>query len=43
MNNLKIPVGVAVSLLFFHESANLYTLLAGALLIGVALLPVRKS
>ncbi len=43
MNNLKIPLGVAVSLFIFREPANLWTLLVGALLIGVALLPVRKS
>lgn len=43
MNNLKIPLGVAVSLFIFRELANFWTLLVGALLIGVALLPVRKS
>ena len=43
MNNLKIPLGVAVSLLIFRETAGLATLLAGALLIAVALFPVRKS
>ena len=43
MNNLKIPLGVAVSLMVFREPANLWTLLVGALLIGVALLPIRKS
>ena len=43
MNNLKIPLGVAVSLLFFPETAGLSTLLAGALLMAVALLPVRKD
>ena len=43
MNNLKIPLAVAVSLFVFREPANLYTFLAGALLIGVALLPVRKD
>ena len=43
MNNLKIPLAVAVSLLVFHEKANLYTLLIGALLIGAALLPVRRK
>lgn len=42
MNNLKIPLGVAVSLLIFRETAGLYTLLAGSLLIAAALLPVRK-
>ena len=43
MNNLKIPLGVAVSLFIFREPANGWTLLVGALLIGAALLPVRKS
>ena len=43
MNNLKIPLGVAVSLFIFREPANAWTLLIGALLIGAALLPVRKS
>ena len=42
MNNLKIPLGVAASLLVFRETAGLATLFAGALLIVVALLPVRK-
>lgn len=42
MNNLKIPLGVAVSLFIFREPANAWTLLIGALLIGAALLPVRK-
>ena len=43
MNNLKIPLAVAVSLLIFREKANLYTLMIGALLIGAALLPVRRK
>ena len=43
MNNLKIPLAVAVSLFVFREPANLYTFFAGALLVGVALLPVRKD
>lgn len=43
LNNLKIPLGVAVSLFVFREPANAWTLLAGALLIGAALLPVRKT
>ena len=42
MNNLKIPLGVAVSLLLFRETSGLPTLLAGSLLIAVALLPVRN-
>lgn len=44
MNNLKIPLGVAVSLLVFGEHVNLPGLLAGGLLVGAALIPVlRKS
>ena len=43
MNNVKIPVAVAVSLFVFREPANFHTLLAGSLLIAVALLPVRKA
>lgn len=43
MNNVKIPLAVAVSLLVFRETAGLPSLLAGALLIGIALLPVRKE
>ena len=42
MNNLKIPLAVAVSLFVFREPTNFWTLLVGALLIGAALLPVRK-
>ena len=41
MNNLKIPLGVAVSLLVFRETAGWPTLLAGSLLLAVAFLPVR--
>ena len=43
MNNLKIPLAVAASLFVFREPANLFTLLIGALLIGAALLPVRRK
>jgi drug/metabolite transporter (DMT)-like permease len=43
MNNLKIPLAVLVSLLIFRETAGWPTLLAGTLLILVALLPVRPS
>ena len=43
MNNLKIPVGVAVSLWIFGEPANLFTLLVGSLLIAAALLPLRNN
>lgn len=41
MNNLKIPLGVAVSLLFFPEAAQWPTLLIGAALIALAFLPLR--
>lgn len=37
MNNLKIPLAVACSLLFFGESAELWRLLAGGALIALAL------
>ncbi len=37
VNNLKIPLAVAVSLLVFGENANLVTLLVGGLLILLAL------
>ncbi len=37
-NNLKIPLAVACSLLFFHETTNLPRLLAGGSLLIVALL-----
>ena len=43
MTNVKSPVAVAVSLFVFRESANFHTLLAGSLLIAVALLPVRNT
>ncbi len=43
MNNLKIPLSVGVSLWIFRESAGIPTLLAGGLLILIALLPVRKA
>lgn len=43
LNNLKIPLGVLVSLKFFHEPAGWPTFFFGALLIAVAFLPVRKS
>jgi drug/metabolite transporter (DMT)-like permease len=45
MNNLKIPLGVAASLLVFGERTNLPALLAGGLLVGAALIPMlrRKS
>jgi drug/metabolite transporter (DMT)-like permease len=38
-NNLKIPLGVACSLLLFGERANLPGLLAGALLVCAAFIP----
>jgi drug/metabolite transporter (DMT)-like permease len=34
-NNAKVPLGVACSLLFFHESANLTRLLASGVLMGL--------
>lgn len=43
LNNLKIPVGVAVSLWVFGEPANPYALFAGSLLIAAALFSARKS
>lgn len=45
MNNLKIPLGVALSLALFGEKASLPALLAGGLLIAAALAPVllKKS
>lgn len=43
MNNLKIPLGVAVSLLIFHEAVNLTCLLAGIVLICAALIPVLRK
>ena len=43
MNNLKIPLGVLVSLLLFRESAGIPSLLAGSLLIAAALLPLRRA
>ncbi len=43
MNNLKIPLAVAVSLLVFRESVNLTCLLAGGILILAALIPVLRK
>jgi len=40
-NNLKIPLAVAISLLFFGERANLLGLLAGSVMILAAFLPSR--
>lgn len=40
MNNFKIPLGVTLSLTLFGEKASLAPLLAGALLIAAALVPV---
>lgn len=42
MNNLKIPLGVSASLLVFGEQTHLPALLAGALLIGAALIPMLR-
>ena len=36
-NNLKIPLGVAVSIIFFSESANFWNILLGGLLVVLAL------
>lgn len=43
LNNLKIPLGVAVSLLVFRESAQLGVLLVGSVLLAVALVPVWRQ
>ena len=43
MNNVKIPLGVAVSLLVFGERTSVPGLLAGALLISAALFPVLRA
>jgi drug/metabolite transporter (DMT)-like permease len=37
-NNLKIPLAIAVSLIFFHEKANLLSLIAGGSIIAAALI-----
>jgi len=37
-NNLKIPLGVLVSVLFFSEIVNIWNLLIGGLLVSIALL-----
>lgn len=42
MNNLKIPLGVAVSLLVFGEHTSLRGLLAGGVLICCALIPALR-
>ncbi|HRV30195.1 MAG TPA: EamA family transporter [Kiritimatiellia bacterium] len=42
MNNLKIPLSVAVSLLFFRETAQWPTLLVGTALILFAFYPLRR-
>lgn len=43
MNNLKIPLGVAVSLAVFGERTHLPTLVAGALLVAAALIPAFRA
>ena len=43
MNNLKIPLGVAVSLLVFKEHTSIPGLLAGGVLICAALIPVLRK
>jgi drug/metabolite transporter (DMT)-like permease len=42
MNNLKIPLGVAVSLLIFGEHTSIPGLLAGGILICAALVPALR-
>ena len=37
-NNLKIPLGVLVSVLFFSEIVNIWNLIIGGLLVSIALL-----
>ncbi len=36
-NNLKIPLGISVSILFFEETANFWNLFIGGLLVTIAL------
>ncbi|MDR0994297.1 MAG: EamA family transporter [Verrucomicrobiota bacterium] len=43
MNNLKIPLSVAASLLVFRETAGRHTWLAGTLLLCLGFLPVRRQ
>lgn len=43
MNNLKIPLGVAVSLFVFKENVNLAGLLAGCALFAVAFAPMLRK
>jgi drug/metabolite transporter (DMT)-like permease len=43
MNNVKIPVGVLVSLTVFGESVDLLPLLSGTVLLIAALVPVCRS
>ena len=43
MNNLKIPLGVAVSLFLFGERTSLPALLASGVLVGAALIPVLRK
>ncbi|MEI7901962.1 MAG: EamA family transporter, partial [bacterium] len=42
MNNLKIPLGVAISLLLFGEHTSVPALLAGSVLMCAALIPVLR-
>jgi drug/metabolite transporter (DMT)-like permease len=42
-NNAKVPLGVACSLLFFHESANLPRLLASSALIALGVWVAEKK
>lgn len=43
MNNLKIPLGFLISLLVFGETVKIWTLLAGIVLLGAALVPVCRG
>jgi drug/metabolite transporter (DMT)-like permease len=36
-NNIKIPLGISVSILFFEETANFWNLFIGGLLVTIAL------
>jgi drug/metabolite transporter (DMT)-like permease len=42
MNNLKVPLGITCSLLFFHEQANVPWLLASLALLGLAVWLVQR-
>ena len=42
MNNVKVPLAIACSFIFFHESGNIPRLLGGGMIIVVALLINQK-